>query len=59
VLVAVPRFTLTLGGDWGDTIVGLPAGSWRNAFTETTHSGDITPPGLFGDFPVALLVRES
>lgn len=59
VLVAVPRFTLTLGGDWDDTIIGLPAGSWRNIFTEITHSGDITPPELFGDFPVALLVRES
>jgi (1->4)-alpha-D-glucan 1-alpha-D-glucosylmutase len=59
VLVAVPRFTLTLGDDWGDTIVGLPAGSWRNVFTETAHSGDITPQEMFGDFPVALLVRES
>jgi (1->4)-alpha-D-glucan 1-alpha-D-glucosylmutase len=59
VLVAVPRFTLTLDGDWDDTVVGLPPGAWRNVFTEATHTGDIAPADLFGAFPVALLTRES
>ncbi len=58
VIVIVPRFTATLGGDWADTIVPLPAGCWRNAFTEATFTGDVTPPDLFGPFPVALLTRQ-
>ncbi len=59
VLVALPRFTLTLGGDWGDTVIALPPGSWKNIFTETPHTGEISPAVLFGEFPMALLVRES
>jgi malto-oligosyltrehalose synthase len=59
VFVAVPRFTLTLDGDWADTELTLPTGTWRNVFTETTLSGDITPDALFGRFPVALLTRAS
>lgn len=59
VLVALPRLTLTLDGDWGDTAVTLPPGSWKNVFTETSHAGDVSPSSLFGDFPVALLICES
>ncbi len=59
VLVAVPRFTLTLGGDWGDTALTLPPGTWRNVFTETMHTGDIPAADLFSAFPAALLTRES
>jgi (1->4)-alpha-D-glucan 1-alpha-D-glucosylmutase len=58
VLVVVPRFTLTLAGDWGDTVLTLPDGSWRNLFTEAEVTGEVTPPQLFGRFPVALLARE-
>lgn len=58
VLVAVPRFTLTLAGDWGDTMLGLPAGRWRNVFTEVILEGEVRPAELFGVFPVALLARE-
>jgi len=58
VLVAVPRFTLTLGGNWGDTAIGLPPGVWKNIFTESAHAGEVTPAELFSNFPVALLTRE-
>ena len=59
VLVAVPRFTLTLDADWGDTVIGLPLGQWKNVFTDVTHEGDVAPAIFFGDFPVALLTRAS
>ncbi|HVE16211.1 MAG TPA: hypothetical protein VNB29_05715, partial [Chthoniobacterales bacterium] len=59
ILVVVPRFTLTLDGEWDDTVLGLPPGSWKNVFTEAVHTGDVSPSDLFGEFPVALLVRES
>lgn len=59
ILVVVPRFTLTLQGDWADTTIVLPAGRWQNVFTETCHEGEISPAALFEDFPVSLLVRAS
>ncbi len=58
VLVVVPRLTLSLDGDWGDTAMALPPGVWKNVFTETLHSGETPAPALFGAFPVALLIRE-
>lgn len=57
VLVFVPRFTRSLGGDWADTTVPLPPGEWLHAFTEATASGEITAADLFAGFPVALLTR--
>jgi len=59
VLIAVPRFTFTLDGDWGDTVIGLPVGRWNNVLTDTAHEGEVSPAILFGDFPVALLTRAS
>ncbi|MGH8047085.1 MAG: malto-oligosyltrehalose synthase [Chthoniobacterales bacterium] len=59
VLVAVPRFTLSLEDGWDDTTLGLPAGMWRNVFDKSTHTGDVAPAALFEKFPVALLTRES
>jgi len=58
LIAAVPRFTLTLGGDWGDTRLPLPGGAWRNYFTGAVVQRDVTPGALFDAFPVALLVRE-
>ncbi|HWA28771.1 MAG TPA: malto-oligosyltrehalose synthase [Lacunisphaera sp.] len=57
-LTLVPRFTHTLGGDWGDTKVTLPAGDWHHVFSEERFSGDVSPDALFHAFPVALLVQE-
>ncbi len=59
VITAVPRFIFALNGEWGDTRLPLPEGSWKNNFTGATLSGDATTPAvLFGGFPVALLVKE-
>ena len=59
LIAIVPRFTLTLGGDWADTRLPLPGGVWRNAFTDAVLQRDATPDALFETFPVALLIRES
>jgi (1->4)-alpha-D-glucan 1-alpha-D-glucosylmutase len=58
MLAAVPRFTHTIGGDWGDTSLPLPAGTWTNAFTGASHREAATPAALFKEFPVALLLKD-
>jgi (1->4)-alpha-D-glucan 1-alpha-D-glucosylmutase len=59
LIAVVPRFTLTLGGDWGDTRLPLPGGVWRDLFSGQVLQREASPAGLFADFPVSLLVRES
>jgi len=54
----VPRLTMTAGKDWGDTHLTLPSGTWVDVFTANRMNGAIAPAALFGDFPVALLIRE-
>lgn len=58
IIVAVPRFTLTLGGAWEDTHLPLPEGKWRHVFTDAWLEGDAAAAQLFAEFPVAMLVRE-
>lgn len=58
LIAVVPRFTLTLAGDWADTRLPLPGGVWRNCFTEEVIQREITPAALFARFPVALLSRD-
>jgi (1->4)-alpha-D-glucan 1-alpha-D-glucosylmutase len=61
LIVVVPRFTLTRGGDWGDTMLGLPEGTWRNHLADTSDTpvqGTVSPATLFAAFPVALLLRD-
>ncbi|HSY94476.1 MAG TPA: malto-oligosyltrehalose synthase [Steroidobacteraceae bacterium] len=58
LIAVVPRFTMTLGGDWSDTRLPLPGGAWRNCFTGAVVQREVTPDVLFTAFPVALLVRE-
>jgi (1->4)-alpha-D-glucan 1-alpha-D-glucosylmutase len=58
LIAVVPRLTLALDGEWGDTRLPLPGGRWRNCFTEETLQREVTPDALFKSFPVALLVRE-
>jgi (1->4)-alpha-D-glucan 1-alpha-D-glucosylmutase len=58
LIAVVPRFTMTVGGDWGDTRLPLPRGTWRNRFTDAVVQGAVGPADLFDAFPVALLVRE-
>ncbi len=59
LIAVVPRFTMTLGGEWGDTRLPLPGGSWRNCFTGESVEREIFPAALFASFPVALLIRDS
>lgn len=59
LVAVVPRFTMTLGGDWSDTRLPLPGGAWRNAFTGALLQREVAPAALFEAFPVALLVREA
>ena len=57
LLAVVPRFTLTVAGEWGDTCLPLPSGLWTNTFTGVSHSGRARPADLFADFPVAVLLK--
>jgi (1->4)-alpha-D-glucan 1-alpha-D-glucosylmutase len=59
LIAIVPRFTMTLAGDWDDTRLPLPGGVWRNCFTNQIIQREISPGELFQSFPVALLIRES
>jgi (1->4)-alpha-D-glucan 1-alpha-D-glucosylmutase len=56
VLVAVSRWTARLT-EWGDTTVTLADGTWTDRLSGRTHSGTVGAAELFGDLPVALLVR--
>jgi (1->4)-alpha-D-glucan 1-alpha-D-glucosylmutase len=58
LIAVVPRFTMTLAGEWADTRLPLPGGSWRNCFTGELIQREVTPSALFASFPVALLVRD-
>ena len=59
LIAMVPRFTLTLNGEWGDTRLPLPPGRWAEAFGSGVHEGEAPAASVFASFPVALLVRES
>jgi (1->4)-alpha-D-glucan 1-alpha-D-glucosylmutase len=58
LIAVVPRFTLTLTGEWSDTRLPLPGGTWRNCFTDAVLQREVTPNALFDSFPVALLIRD-
>lgn len=57
--VVVPRLTVKLGGNWRETTVTLPQGTWVNRLTGlATNGGKVAVKALLNDFPVALLVRK-
>jgi (1->4)-alpha-D-glucan 1-alpha-D-glucosylmutase len=58
LIAVVPRFTLSVGDNWGDTRLPLPRGEWRNHFTGAVVSDAVSPQALLEAFPVALLIRE-
>jgi (1->4)-alpha-D-glucan 1-alpha-D-glucosylmutase len=58
LIAVVPRFTMSVKGDWGDTRLALPRGRWKNRFTDAVLKDAIGPAELFEAFPVALLIRE-
>ena len=59
LVVAVPRLVVGLGGDWGDTSVELPTGSWIDVLTGNSVEGGAGAAlrTLLADFPVAVLVQ--
>jgi (1->4)-alpha-D-glucan 1-alpha-D-glucosylmutase len=58
VIAVVPRFGMTVDGDWQDTQLPLPTGEWRNLFGGKPLRTSAAAALLFRDFPVALLVRS-
>jgi len=58
LIAVVPRFTMTVGAEWGDTRLPLPRGAWKNRFTDAVVQGTVNPDELLDAFPVALLIRE-
>jgi (1->4)-alpha-D-glucan 1-alpha-D-glucosylmutase len=60
VVTAVPRLVLRARGEWGDTRLALPDGTWRHELTgEDFPGGPTLPARLFARFPVALLTRSA
>jgi (1->4)-alpha-D-glucan 1-alpha-D-glucosylmutase len=59
LIAVVPRFTLSVKGEWGDTRLALPRGKWKNCFTDAVLKDTIGPAQLFQAFPVALLIRDA
>lgn len=59
VATVVPRLTVAWTGDWGDTQLHLPAGTWVDEFTGRTVTEErVRLKELLADFPVALLVKQ-
>jgi (1->4)-alpha-D-glucan 1-alpha-D-glucosylmutase len=59
VAAVVPRWSMTLKGEWGDTAIKLPEGRWTNRMTEEPLlGGRVMLADLLREFPVALLTKE-
>ena len=58
-LCVAPRLPIRLGGDWGDTAIDLPAGTWTNELTGDAMAGGRVRLGdLLARFPVAILSKN-
>jgi (1->4)-alpha-D-glucan 1-alpha-D-glucosylmutase len=54
-----PRLSVSLNGDWKNTVIELPAGNWENVFSgEHVNGGTQMLSRLFAQFPVALMISE-
>jgi (1->4)-alpha-D-glucan 1-alpha-D-glucosylmutase len=59
VLTMAPRLVIGLAGGWGDTLVALPTGHWRDEFSGREFEGGQVPVDqVLEEFPVGLLVRR-
>ena len=57
-LVAVSRWTVRLAETgWGDTVLPLPGGHWRDRLSGAGYAGRVPAASLFAGLPVALLER--
>jgi (1->4)-alpha-D-glucan 1-alpha-D-glucosylmutase len=60
VLTVAPRLVLGLGGEWGDTTLSLPSGTWTDVLDGArTFTGEVALADLLAPFPVALLELTS
>jgi (1->4)-alpha-D-glucan 1-alpha-D-glucosylmutase len=60
ILTIAPRLPFTLAGDWADTTLTLPVGSWRNVLSGAQSNGGRQKlADLLTAFPVGLLAREN
>ena len=60
VVTVAPRLVLSLGGDWNDTSIELPDGSWLDTFSgRSFEGGHVRARDLLARFEVALLTKES
>jgi len=60
IATVVPRLPFLLRGQWQNTSLNLPQGSWTNFLTgRTIRGGSLSLQTLLQDFPVALLVRDN
>ncbi len=60
VIAIAQRRSLSRRGRWGDTMISLPDGDWRNVCDGAPVRGGPTPlAGLLAAFPVALLERAA
>ena len=57
VIAIAQRRSLTRRGQWGDTMISLPDGDWRNLCDGAMVTGGAPLADLLADFPVALLER--
>ncbi|NVN50872.1 malto-oligosyltrehalose synthase [Mycolicibacterium hippocampi] len=58
VMVVASRWTVRLADSgWDDTTLTVPEGEWTDVLTGITHRGQTPAAELFGELPVALLVR--
>jgi (1->4)-alpha-D-glucan 1-alpha-D-glucosylmutase len=59
VVTVVPRWSMKLNNDWGNTAIELPQGEWLNRLTgERLKAGKVLLTDLLREFPVALLTEE-
>jgi (1->4)-alpha-D-glucan 1-alpha-D-glucosylmutase len=57
LLVVVPRLSASIGDNWGDTRIELPAGSWDNVLCRTQAKNGLVSE-LFAQLPAAVLIRH-
>jgi (1->4)-alpha-D-glucan 1-alpha-D-glucosylmutase len=61
LLGVVPRLVVGLGGDWAETAIDIPDGSWGSLLTGEEQEGGPRVPvaELTRRFPVAVLARRA
>lgn len=59
IVAAVTRWTVRLAETgWGNTVLPLPDGTWKDALTGAVADGPTSAAQLFADLPVVLLERH-